>query len=123
MPARVRKPKDKALVEDAVKLTYQNIYTRLEGQVFYDLESMNKAVWVALEIFNNKPMSNDLIACHKRSFRIFEYVTDNEHLPANHKKMLTWDPVDLLKEASNLHPDLELYLEKVISEKKYPEQS
>lgn len=27
MPARVRKPKDKALVEDAVKLIYQNIYT------------------------------------------------------------------------------------------------
>lgn len=38
MPARVRKPKDKALVEDAVKLIYQNIYTQLEGQVFYDLE-------------------------------------------------------------------------------------
>ena len=37
MPTRVRRPRDKALVEDAVKLVYQNIYTRLEGQVFYDL--------------------------------------------------------------------------------------
>ena len=31
MPARVRKPKDKALVEDAVKLTYARIYNMVEA--------------------------------------------------------------------------------------------
>lgn len=40
IPARVRKPKDKALVEDAVKLIYQNIYTQLEGQVLLLLKSI-----------------------------------------------------------------------------------
>jgi len=31
VPARVRKPKDKALVENAVKLTYKDIFTCIEG--------------------------------------------------------------------------------------------
>ena len=57
MPARVRRPKDKALVEDAVKLVYKNIYTKLEGQTFYDLESLNQAIMVALEMHNNAPMT------------------------------------------------------------------
>ena len=46
-----------------------------------------------------------------------------EHLPKNQQKYLTWDPAYLLKEASGLHPDLEVFLEKVIDEKKYPEQA
>ena len=32
MPAHVRKPKDKALVEDAVKLTYARIYPELKEE-------------------------------------------------------------------------------------------
>jgi len=40
-----------------VKLIYQNIYTQLEGQVFYDLESLNQALHVALEVHNNAPMT------------------------------------------------------------------
>ena len=36
---------------------------------------------------------------------------------------MTWDPQDMLKEAANLHPDIETYLENVIVEKKYPEQA
>ena len=53
IPARVRKPRDKALVEGAVKLVYRGIYTRLEGRVFHDLESLNAAIRVALELYNN----------------------------------------------------------------------
>jgi len=198
MPARVRRPKDKALVEDAVKLVYKNIYTKLEGQVFYDLESLNQAIMVALEIHNNAPMTggrpsrraqyeeyerdcmgklnpirfelkkrhtatvlnngyfrldknfytvptkyigskvtlmydsahihvysqtNELITVHDRSYKIFDYVKKDEHLSKNQRQMLTFDPSEMLREAANLHPDLELYLEKVIEEKKYPEQA
>ena len=36
-PARVRKPQDKALVENAVKLIYRNVYTVIEGKVFTSL--------------------------------------------------------------------------------------
>lgn len=57
VPARVYKPRDKSLVEGAVKLIYRSIYTRLEGRRFTDLESLNSAIRPALEIHNNKPFS------------------------------------------------------------------
>lgn len=58
-----------------------------------------------------------------KSFAEIMSMDDMEHLPKNQQKYLTWDPADLLKEASDLHPDLEVFLEKVIDEKKYPEQA
>lgn len=57
VPARVYKPRDKSLVEGAVKLIYRSIYQRLEGRRFTDLESLNAAIRPALEIHNNKPFS------------------------------------------------------------------
>lgn len=52
-PARVRKPKDKALVENAVKLTYKDIYTTIESLHCPDLKSLNAAIRSALELHNN----------------------------------------------------------------------
>lgn len=57
IPARVYKPRDKSLVEGAVKLIYRSIYTRLDGRAFGSLESLNAALRSALEIHNNKPFS------------------------------------------------------------------
>ena len=37
VPARMRHPRDKALVENAVKLMYRSVYVDLEGMVFHDL--------------------------------------------------------------------------------------
>lgn len=56
-PARVRHPKDKALVENAVKLMYRHVYTDLEGMMFQDLASLNAAIHASLEKFNAKKMS------------------------------------------------------------------
>ena len=42
-PARVRHPKDKALVENAVKLLYRSIYLEIEGMTFSSLEELNTA--------------------------------------------------------------------------------
>ena len=53
MPARVRKPKDKALVEDAVKLTYARIYPKLKEEDRDSLETLNQAIRSALEKHNN----------------------------------------------------------------------
>ncbi len=44
LPARVRKPKDKALVENQVKLVYQRIYAKLRNQTFFSLEELNLAL-------------------------------------------------------------------------------
>lgn len=57
IPARAYKPRDKALVEGAVKLIYRSIYLRLEDRVFHDLKSLNAAIRVALEVHNNTPFS------------------------------------------------------------------
>ncbi len=51
-PARARKPRDKALVENAVKLIYQRIYAPLRDQVFYDLTSLNTAMSPLLDAHN-----------------------------------------------------------------------
>ena len=44
IPARPRKPKDKALVENQVKLVYSRVYARLRNRQFFDLASLNQAI-------------------------------------------------------------------------------
>lgn len=44
MPARVRKPRDKALVENQVKLIYARVYAKLRNEQFFDLQSLNAAI-------------------------------------------------------------------------------
>lgn len=41
LAARVRKPKDKASVENEVKLVYQRIYAPLRDKIFFSLEELN----------------------------------------------------------------------------------
>lgn len=57
VPARVRHPKDKALVENAVKLMYRSVYADLEGMVFHDLESLNAAILKSLKAFNDRKLT------------------------------------------------------------------
>ena len=52
-PARARKPKDKALVEGAVKIVYHRIYAALRNREFYSLEALNAAIKEELEKYNN----------------------------------------------------------------------
>lgn len=56
-PARVRHPKDKALVENAVKLLYRSVYLDIEGMVFPSLDELNTAIHISLLDFNEKPMA------------------------------------------------------------------
>ncbi len=44
LPARVARPRDKALVENQVKLIYNRVYAQLRKQQFFDLSSLNEAV-------------------------------------------------------------------------------
>lgn len=57
VPARVRKPKDKSHVENAVKLTYKDIFTELEALHCPDLNSLNAAIRSALERYNNQNLT------------------------------------------------------------------
>lgn len=44
VPARAKKPKDKALVENQVKLIYSRVYAKLRNMIFFDIGSLNEAV-------------------------------------------------------------------------------
>lgn len=44
IPTRARKPKDKALVENRVHLTYTHVYARLRNEQFFSLEDLNAAL-------------------------------------------------------------------------------
>lgn len=54
IPCRVRRARDKALVENAVRLVYQRIYAPLRNMVFHNLKQLNEAIWEKLDIHNTK---------------------------------------------------------------------
>lgn len=53
LPARSYKPRDKALVENAVRIIYQRIYTKLKSRVFHTLDELNTALREELDAYNN----------------------------------------------------------------------
>ena len=57
LPARAYRPRDKSLVEGAVKILYQRIYTALRNSIFHSIEELNEAIWEQLEIHNNKKLT------------------------------------------------------------------
>jgi transposase len=55
IPARVRRPKDKAKVETAVQIVERWILARLRNRQFFSLGQLNRAIAKLLEDLNNKP--------------------------------------------------------------------
>lgn len=58
VPARVKKPKDKAKVEVAVQVVERWICARLRNRQFFDLTSLNKAILVLLTELNSRKMAH-----------------------------------------------------------------
>lgn len=54
LPARAYRPRDKALVEGAVKIAYSRIYAPLDKKVFHTLAELNSAILEALESHNTQ---------------------------------------------------------------------
>ncbi len=59
LPTRSYKPRDKALVENAVRIAYSRIYAPIRNQVFHSLEELNKAIANQLETHNNQPFQKE----------------------------------------------------------------
>jgi transposase len=57
LPARVYKPRDKSLVEGAVKILYQRIYPTLREKPYHNLNDLNQAILKELEVHNNKKLT------------------------------------------------------------------
>jgi hypothetical protein len=53
LPARPLQPREKSLVEGAVRLVYQRIYVELQGKVFLSLESLNEALVPFVNNYND----------------------------------------------------------------------
>ena len=56
VPCQVRKPTQKSLVENHVKIAYRHIYAKLRGRVFFSLHELNSAVFTLLEEHNRTRM-------------------------------------------------------------------
>ena len=56
LPARVRKPQDKAIVESAVLQAQRFILARLRNRQFFSLDEINVAIREELEVLNSRPM-------------------------------------------------------------------
>ncbi len=55
IPARVRKPQDKAKVETAVQIVERWILAPLRGRTFFSLPEVNQAIWELLAQMNKRP--------------------------------------------------------------------
>lgn len=198
VPARAYKPKDKALVENAVKLSYQRILKNL-GNDILPLGELNAKVRILLEDHNNALLTHrdysrrqqfeeieksalqplpllsyelrkqvkvtvlktghvmfnpdkhyysvpysyigkkvkvlysksfieifykyDKIAEHHRTKSRYNYTTVADHMASRHKVILEWTPEKFLKEAAEIHPDVEYYIAQVLQKKSHPEQA
>jgi len=56
LPARAYRPRDKALVENAVRIIYTRIYVKVKRQQYLTLQDLNLAILTALEEHNNAPL-------------------------------------------------------------------
>jgi transposase len=54
IPARVRKPRDKAKVENGVQVVERWILAALRGRTFFSIAELNRAIWELLEHLNNR---------------------------------------------------------------------
>ncbi|MEA1911334.1 MAG: IS21 family transposase [Spirochaetota bacterium] len=101
VPARALKPKDKAHVENAVKIIYSRIFAPLRNKTFYSIEELNKAIWSKLEDHNNRELSKMTVSRRE----LFEEIEKNK------LKMLPVYPYPLKhfqdgKAAFNYHVEL-----------------
>lgn len=78
---RVRKPKDKASVENAVRTIYNRIYAPLRNEVFHSIEELNEAIRLQLSIHNARPFQKKA-GSRQEVFEQFEQPVMND-LPAD----------------------------------------
>lgn len=71
LPARPYKPKDKSLVEGAVKILYQRIYVHLKDSIFFSLDQLNEEILKLLDKHNQKKLTG-------RPYSRLELFTEDE---------------------------------------------
>lgn len=199
LPARAYRPRDKALVENAVRISYTRIFAKIRDQHYYSIQDLNAAVHLALEGHNNAQLSGrnysrrqqfeevermtlqalpaaryemkkqafatvmknghvalgpdkhyysvpyrfigrkvkllysrhtveiyynyERIAIHTRIKAPYQYTTDKDHLASTHRFVSEWTPERFLTWAESIHPDVKLFIDKILDRKQHPEQA
>ncbi len=88
VPARPRKPRDKAKVEAAVLLAQRWILACLRNFRFFGLEELNAAIWALLERLNTRPFQK-LEGCRRSAFEALDRPSLRP-LPAERYQMGAW---------------------------------
>lgn len=83
MPARVRKPKDKAKAEGGVLLAERWILACLRKRTFFSLEELNEAIQGLLTRLNQKPFQK-LPGCRESAFEVIDQPALKALPPARH---------------------------------------
>ena len=68
-------------------------------------------------------LGSQRIAYHLRSAKPYKYNTVKEHLPSSHRFVSDWNPDKFINWAEHIHPDVKVYIGKVLENKSYPEQT
>lgn len=71
IPTRVARPKDKALVENQVKLVYSRVFAKLRNHRFFSLSELNKAISEKMLDHNQTRMQNRSY-CREEKFMAYE---------------------------------------------------
>lgn len=71
IPARVKRPRDKAKVETGVQIVSRWILARLRNRTFFSLQELNEAIAVLLKELNTRPFQK-LEGCRESWFREIE---------------------------------------------------
>lgn len=196
VPARPKKPKDKAKVEGAVLLTERWIVARLRNQRFFSLDELNAAIRPLVHQLNSKvtrhpgasrrglferldqPALKPLpvepyvyaewkqcragldyhidvgrhyysvphqllkqklwvritartievyfkgkrVAAHQRTSGNHQHSTHKDHMPANHRFRADWTPERIRRQAAQIGPNTEAFVEVIMRERRHPEQ-
>lgn len=90
IPARPRKPRDKAKVEVGVQIVQRWIVARLRNRTFFSLEDLNAAIAELLEDLNARPFTK-LEGCRRSAFEAIDRpamkpLPMNRFTPADWKK-------------------------------------
>lgn len=88
VPARARKPKDKAKVEAGVLLAQRWILASLRNRVFFTIEELNAAIAELLETLNTRPFQK-LEGCRRSAFEKIDRPA-MQPLPPTRYELSTW---------------------------------
>lgn len=88
IPSRVRRPQDKAKVENGVLIASRWILAKLRDMKFFSLDELNEVIWELLEEYNNKKFQK--LDYSRRS--LFEEIEKNElkALPTSRFEIAEW---------------------------------